>query len=240
MQIAHGKALYDINCRACHGADLRGGDMGGPNLLRSQVALGDKAGELIVPIIDGARQQAGMPAIGISTPDAEAVAAFVRSVVGTIGVQGMPPSAGREPPSILLGNANEGKAFFSAKCSGCHSATGDLAGIATRISDPKDLQTLWVGAGRRSERRGPLNPSTPPAIAKITFASGEIITGELLHIDDFLVSIKLPDDSIRSFRRNGDDPKVEISDPLEAHRALLHEYTDKDIHDVTAYLVTLK
>ena len=44
----------------------------------------------------------------------------------------------------------------------------------------------------------------------------------------------------RSVRRTGDVPKVEIHDPLERHRKLLTEYTDKDIHDVTAYLVTLK
>ena len=51
--IARGKALYDVNCRACHGADLRGGDMGGPNLLRSQIALNDQKGELFLPIIKG-------------------------------------------------------------------------------------------------------------------------------------------------------------------------------------------
>ena len=129
-QIARGKTLYGINCRGCHGADLRGGDMGGPNLLRSQIALSDMDGELIVPIIQGSRQNMGMPAIRMSPEDAKAVAAYVRSVVGTIGVQGTPPSVGREAPSILVGNAAEGKAYFAAKCSSCHSATGDLKGIA--------------------------------------------------------------------------------------------------------------
>src|SRR3954452_2072120 len=90
-QIARGKALYGISCTGCHGADLRGGDMGGPNLLRSQLALSDREGELIEPVIQGSRQSAGMPAIPMSPADAKAVAAYVRSVLETIGRQGMPP-----------------------------------------------------------------------------------------------------------------------------------------------------
>src|SRR5262249_5497634 len=86
--IERGKALYRINCTSCHGADLRGGDMGGPNLLRSQLTLSDKDGELIVPVIEGSRQSGGMPAIPIKSDDAKAVAAYVRSIVGTIGRQG--------------------------------------------------------------------------------------------------------------------------------------------------------
>ena len=239
MRVAHGKTLYDVNCRACHGADLRGGDMGGPSLMRSQVALSDKNGELIVPIIHGARQKNGMPAIGISDDDAGAVAAYVRSNMASIGVQGMPPDSGHEPPSILVGNAHEGKVYFDSKCASCHNATGDLAGIATRISDPKVLQTRWVGAGRRSERRNASGPAIPPATATVTASEGTV-SGELVHIDDFLVTIKLPDGTEKSFNRDGDNPKVDVKDPILAHRELLPEYTDKDIHNVTAYLVTLK
>ncbi len=88
---ARGKTLYGVNCQGCHGPDLRGGDLGGPNLLRSQVALSDQDGELIVPIIQGARQSMGMPRIGLSVDDAKTVAAYVRSVIETIGVAGVPP-----------------------------------------------------------------------------------------------------------------------------------------------------
>src|SRR6516165_3315381 len=59
-QIERGKTLYGISCTGCHGADLRGGDLGGPNLLRSQVALSDRNGEAIIPIIQGSRKDAGM------------------------------------------------------------------------------------------------------------------------------------------------------------------------------------
>jgi cytochrome c oxidase cbb3-type subunit 3 len=126
VQIARGKALYGIDCTSCHGADLRGGDLGGPNLLRSQLALSDQDGELILPIIQGSRQNQGMPAIEMSRDDALAVAAYVRSVLATIGVQGMPPSVGQQPPTILVGDARAGQAFFDAKCTACHSPTGDL------------------------------------------------------------------------------------------------------------------
>ena len=85
--MARGKTLYGINCQGCHGQDLRGGDLGGPNLLRSQVALSDQDGELIVPIIQGARQSMGMPKIELSLDDSKTVAAYVRSVIATIGVR---------------------------------------------------------------------------------------------------------------------------------------------------------
>jgi cytochrome c oxidase cbb3-type subunit III len=236
VQIERGKALYGINCRGCHGADLRGGDLGGPNLLRSQVALSDRDGELIVPIIQGSRQKVGMPAIGLSPADTKAVAAYVRSVVDMIQTQGAPPSVAREAPSVLVGNASEGKAYFAVKCSGCHSVTGDLSKIAERIPDPKRLQNTWVAGGARSEEES----SARTVTATITMPSGESVEGKLVRIDDFLVTLQLADGSERTFRRDGKMPKVVIRDPLETHRDLLAQYTEKDIHDVTAYLVTLK
>jgi cytochrome c oxidase cbb3-type subunit III len=241
-QIARGKTLFDINCRGCHGADLRGGDLGGPNLLRSPVALTDQDGELIVPIIHGSRKNMGMPAIGLNDADAKAVAAYVRSVIETIGRQGTPPS-NREPPSILVGNASEGKSYFAVKCAGCHSPTGDLQGIASKIPDPKTLQTTWV-AGGRGGRRGPAmdaaNATAAAPTVTVTLPTGENIEGRLMKIDDFIVTVEQADGTVRTFRRNGDTPKVVVRDPVKAHRDLLSQYTDKDIHDVTAYLVTLK
>lgn len=243
VQIARGKTVYGISCQGCHGPDLRGGDLGGPNLLRSQVALSDKEGELIIPIIHGSRQDTGMPAIPMSDDDAKAVATFVRSVMETIGRQGMPPGIGKAAPSVLVGDAREGQAFFSAKCAGCHSPTGDMQGIATRIPDAKALQNAWVSGGGGRGGRGGGAPGAITArtvMVTVTLPAGEKVEGRLGRIDDFLVSVVLADGIVRTFRREGNVPKVDVRDPMKPHRDLLAVYTDKDMHDVTAYLVTLK
>jgi cytochrome c oxidase cbb3-type subunit 3 len=239
-QVARGKTLYGVNCTGCHGADLRGGDLGGPNLLRSQVALSDQNGELILPVIQGSRQDSGMPAIPVSPEDGLAVAAYIRSVIATIGSQGKPPSVGKEAPSILVGDASAGQAYFAAKCSGCHSPTGDLKGIATRIPDPKMLQTTWVAGGVRRRRMPAASTSASSPTVSVTLQSGESVAGRLVQIDDFLVTVGLADGTERTFRRDEDVPKVEVHDPMKTHRDLMAVYTDKDIHDVTAYLVTLR
>jgi len=240
LQIARGNGIYGISCRACHGADLRGGDMGGPNLLRSQLSLSDRDGEKIAPIIQNG-MQGGMPAIPMSADDAKAVAAYVRSVLGQIGGQGRPPSA-QEPPTILVGNPEEGKIYFAQRCASCHSVTGDLKGLAARITDPRMLQNAWVAGGARGRFGGAAPATANPrrtVTATVTTAQ-EKTEGKLIRIDDFVVTLELADGMIRSFGRTGDVPKVEVNDPLAPHRDMLPLYTDKSIHDVTAFLVTLK
>lgn len=245
--IERGKTLYGINCTGCHGADLRGGDIGGPNLLRSQVALSDKDGELILPILDGSRQNMGMPRIPLSADDGKAMVTYLHSVLETIGNQGKPPSAGKPAPSILVGDAKAGQAYFDSKCAGCHSATGDLKGLAERLGDEKAIQNAFVsggggGRGGRGGRGGDAGgaPSPRTVMATVTLPSGETVEGRLARIDDFLVTLRLADDTVRTFRRDAGVPKVDVKDPMKAHKDLLGVYTDKDMHDVTAYLVTLK
>ena len=242
--ITRGGTLYGISCRSCHGTDLRGGDMGGPNLLRSQVVLADQHGELIAPIIQGGRRDQGMPAIPMAPDDMTAVAEYLHSVVFTARGQGAPPPGPPVVLNIVVGNAAAGQAYFQSKCSSCHSATGDLQGIATRLSDPTQLQNLWVaggGGGRGGPPgAGPAGAGPRPTTATVTLPGGQVVEGTLRRIDDFIVTLGLPDGSERSFRRDDDVPKVVVHDPLEGHRKLLPVYTDKDIHDVTAYLVTLK
>jgi cytochrome c oxidase cbb3-type subunit 3 len=243
--IARGKTLYEATCAFCHGKDLRGGENGGPNLLRSEVTLTDKAGEQIAPIVRGARADKGMPPIEMSDADIVAVAEYIHSMLALSPRQGMPPP-GEEPVvlNIVVGDAAAGEQYFAAKCSTCHSVSADLKGIASRIPDPKTLQNMWVsggaagGRGRGGGGGGGANART--ITATIVTASGEKVEGPLLRLDDFYVAVAQPDGTVRSFTRRDGVPKVELKDPLEGHRKLLAELTDKNMHDMTAYLVTLK
>ena len=251
--IARGKTLYDVNCRLCHGADLRGGDMGGVNLLRSTLVLTDQHGELILPVVRSGRQTPGLPPMPpfpqIAEDDVKAIAEYIHSVAATMRGQGNPPPGAPVVLNILVGDANAGKAYFAAKCASCHSATGDLQGIGMRYADPVQLQNSWVaggvggGRGGRGGRGGGAAGNAARSrdvTVTVTTPSGQKLEGRLDRIDDFIVILTPADGVQRSVRRNGDVPKIEIRDPLEGHRKLLTEYTDKDMHDVTAYLVTLK
>ncbi len=243
--VARGKALYDVNCSLCHGSDLRGGQLNGPNLLRSQLVLSDQSGELILPIVRGARAERGMPPIPLPDEDVKAVAEYIHSILALSPRQGMPPPGAAPSLNILVGDAAAGEKFFAAKCSGCHAVTGDLQGIGTRIPDPKTLQNTWVsGGGGRGGRGTPGSGQTSAngrgVTVTVTLPSGEKAEGRLVRIDDFAVSLLEEDGAVRTFRRDGDRPGVEIHDPLEPHRQLLAIYTDKNMHDVTAYLATLK
>jgi cytochrome c oxidase cbb3-type subunit III len=237
--IKRGNGLYGVYCRACHGTDLRGGDQGGPNLLRSQLVLNDQAGELILPVVQQGRQNPGMPVmppLNIPADDVKAIATYIHSVTASARGQGAPPEGPPVELNIVVGDAKAGQAYFAAKCASCHTAA-DMQGIATRVSDPMALQNYWVGGGGGRGRGGA--PPTP-VTAIVVDASGQKTEGRLIRLDDFSVVVALADGTSRSFRRDGDVPKIEVRDPREAHRKLLPTYADKDIHDVTAYLVTLK
>jgi cytochrome c oxidase cbb3-type subunit 3 len=232
--IERGKGLYSINCTACHGNDLRGGGTGGPNLLRSQVVLNDQKGELILPIVHGSRAERGMPPLPLSDTDVQAVAEYIHSVVATARGQGAPPESDTPPPNALVGNASAGETYFKAKCSSCHSPTGDLKGIGTKLLEAKMLQNYWVMGGGGGRGGG------KPVTVTVTLASGEKAEGPLVRIDDFLVTLAQADGTTRTFVRDGDRPAVVINDPQAPHKAMLTMLTDTDMHNVTAYLATLK
>jgi len=239
--IARGKAVYGVNCAACHGGDLRGGDQGGPSLLRSLVALSDQHGELIAPIVRGARQDKGMPGFNLNDSDVAAISEYIHSVLGMVGSQARPPGAA-DPGTlnVLVGSAPAGQVYFQAKCGSCHSITGDLKGIASKYSDPRTLQNTWVSGGGGGGRGGRGGGPTKPTPVTVTLSNGQKLEGTLIRKDDFIVTLTLADGTRRSIARNGEVPKVEVHDPDEAHKKLVPTLDDKDMHDVTAYLATVK
>jgi cytochrome c oxidase cbb3-type subunit 3 len=246
--LARGKGLYESICAACHGVDLRGGQQGGPNLLRSQLVLSDRSGELILPLIQSGRPNpaAGMPpmpAFPLPQDDLKAIAEYLHSVLARAGAQGRPPEGDIVPPeAVLVGDAAAGQAYFAAKCSGCHSTSGDLKGLAARVADPRQLQDVWVsggGGGRGGRGRGGAVAQRPITVT-VTPGSGAHIEGRLVRVDDFIVTLIQDDGTRRTFARKGGEPKVEVRDPSDAHRALVPTLADRDMHNVTAYLWTLR
>lgn len=237
--IARGKTLYGVACAFCHGSDARGGETG-PNLLRSQLVLNDKDGEQITPVVQNGRPEKGMPKIDMTAAQVKDIATFVHSFpVGGYDVSRM------KPESILVGDAKAGQAYFTKTCGSCHSVTGDLQGFGARFPDAKVLQQTWLmpGAGRGFGGGGGGGATllkVPPTTVTVTLASGEKLEGRLGRIDDFIVTLTTADGAFRSVRRTGDTPKVVVNDPLQPHKDLLPKYADKDIHDLTAFLVTVK
>lgn len=222
--VARGRGLYTANgCSFCHGVDARGGN-GGPSLLRSQRLMRDKNGEVISePILKGVPNTA-MVAFPLNSSEVADIAEFLHSF----------PASGADkardrPVTIVTGDAAAGKRYFAKSCAGCHSADGDLKGLGTRIADPRSLQQRWLMPGSGAKTRVVVSGD----------GSGSI-EGMLVRIDEFLVTVGTADGTQRTFERKGDVPKVRIEDPLVIHKEMLSSYTDRDIHNVTAYLVTLK
>lgn len=231
--IERGRATYSANCAFCHGTDARGGD-GGPSLLRSSVVLDDQNGEMIGPVVQNGRSDRGMPKFGMTNDQIADIATFLH----TFRVAGYDSSRQR-PDSIVVGDARAGETYFNETCGSCHSVTGDLRGLATKMADPRTLQQGWLMPGSTVGRGGPpRGPSKPPKVL-VTLANGQTVEGDLERADDFVVALRTADGAHRSIRVT-DGVQVQMRDPLQPHRDLLRKYSDADIHNVTAYLVTLK
>jgi cytochrome c oxidase cbb3-type subunit 3 len=245
--LVRGKALYETNCASCHMADLRGKVDGTPNLLRSGVALNDQKGELVTAAV-----AKHTPAIRLEAVDVVAVAEYIHSVHATMGGQGSPP--GRNPTNVtlnvLVGDAKAGETQFSTLCAGCHTGTRSLNGIASRIPDPRALQNAWftgsaAGAGGRGGGRG--GGGGAGNAVTVTMADGSQLKGTLVRQNDFLVILNLPDGTRRSIARdiNSGVPKVDVEDPQAAHKGMamkliFDDADNKKMHDITAFLATMK
>jgi mono/diheme cytochrome c family protein len=231
--VERGGKLYTANCAGCHGATAKGGP-GAPDLIRSLLVLDDEKGILIAPVIREGRPDKGMPKLSLTEPQ-------ISDIVAWLHVQTY--AAGHRVTysfqNVLTGDAKKGEVYFKSTCGGCHSSTGDLAGIGKRF-EPYALQTHWLQPRGRSGPGRAGAPSRSATTVKVTLPSGQSYSGVMDRVDDFIVALYDANGDYRSFSRNGDTPKVEINNPLKAHVDLLSKYTDADIHNVTAYLVTLK
>jgi cytochrome c oxidase cbb3-type subunit III len=222
-----GAAVFQQSCAFCHGKNADGGSEA-PNLIRSLLVRHDKNGDLIGPVIEEGRPDRGMPAIRLPANQSADVVAFLHALLS------LSDSAGDSGPSstyslklLLTGNAERGKEFFDGKggCAGCHSAQGDLAHISAKYP-PINLQARF------------LYPVGIPSVAMITLPSGTVVSGKLVHLDDFSVSVVDLDGWYRSWPVSR--VKVSIKDPLAKHRELIHQYSNADLHNVFAYLESLK
>lgn len=228
--VARGKQIFSANCSFCHGSDARGGEQG-PNLIRSELVLNDKDGELIANVVQNGRLDKGMPKFDLSTAEIATIAAFIHSMP----VGGRAETTGTVNP--LVGDAQAGEAYFNGagKCNTCHSVSGDLAGIGAKYTDVRALQGVMLSGEPRGD-----SLEYPKKTVTVTLRDGQTVEGRLDQIDDFIVSLTDADGNYHSYIRHDDFPKIVVKDPSQPHLDMLRILKDDDIHNLTAYLVTLK
>jgi mono/diheme cytochrome c family protein len=235
--VKRGQALFVSTCGFCHGSNATGGNTG-PDLVRSVLVLHDQGtGKEIGPVIHNGRPGKGMPSFNLSDAQIKDIAAFLLSRTQAAANRG-----GYKIQNIVTGDAKEGEAYFNAHCASCHSATGDLAHIASKY-DPVALQGRFLYP--RTER-WPGEPGPPPdprgeKTVTVTLASGQTYNGKLERIDDFSVALSEPSGVYHSWLFDAEKGiHVEVHDPLAKHLELLKQYTNEDMHNILAYLETLK
>jgi len=219
-----GRKTFEGNCSFCHGTDATGGR--GPDLVRSKLVANDVKGNLISQVVLNGRPRKGMPAFHLSMAQIADISAFLHYR------QYQDSHSGHVPKNyalkyLLTGNVAAGKAYFNGAggCKNCHSTTGDLAHVASKFLPLElELKMLYPGNDQRT--------------VTVTLPSGKELHGPLLHIDEFSVALRDSAGWYRSFPR--DQVKVAVHDPLAAHRKLLGEMTQADVHNVFAFLETLK
>lgn len=234
-EVDRGRVIWTAECTSCHGADARGGK-GGPNLVRSAMVLHDRYGSGLGPFLkEGHPMQSGKPSASLSETQVVQLSHFLRQqLLDTL--RGSPLF---DVKNVLTGDPKRGQAYFAGEgtCSTCHAPTGDLAGIGTRLT-PVNIQQRFIfpspggrGGGAASGRSAITVTVTPPG--------GPAVTGVRLEQDDFYVTLREPSGAVRTLRRTPGTTVV-VNNPLQFHIDLLERITDQQMHDVVAYLETLK
>jgi cytochrome c oxidase cbb3-type subunit III len=226
-----GSKLYAASCSFCHGAKATGGDTG-PDLVRSTLVLHDEKGELIGPVIHKGRPDRGMPQFASFSPtELYELAEFLHQRVELAANRGT-----YQILNVVTGDPKAGEEWFQGAggCVNCHSASGDLAHIGSKLNPPDLQQTLLYPASRARA-----SGTDREEKATVTLPSGEKISGTVKKLDDFHVALYDKAGDFHSIPLK-DGVTVKLEDPLVAHRELLDKYTDADMHNITAYLATLK
>jgi cytochrome c oxidase cbb3-type subunit 3 len=220
-----GGPVFLQQCAFCHGRDAGGGE-DGPDLTRSKLVATDVGGDLIAPVIREGRPEKGMPRFSLPEGEVGALVAFIHDqktkAEALVGKR-----RGVDAADLQTGNVEAGKSYFNGagRCSTCHSPTGDLAGVAKRFEGLKLEQQMLYPKGAKSK-------------ITVTLASGEKITGELAYQDEFTVGLRDASHKYRSWSTK--KVKFSIDAPVEAHAEMLAKYTDDDIHNLMAYIQTLR
>jgi cytochrome c oxidase cbb3-type subunit III len=233
--VERGRKLFVPTCGFCHGNDAHG--KSGPDLVRSALVLHDNKGDTIGPVIRNGRPDRGMPAFSsLSAEQIADISTFLHSRAADVTNR-----FAYKIGDIATGDPQKGAAFFKGEghCDGCHSSTGDLAHVATKY-DAVELQRriLYPAPNLIDMYLG--KAVKPPAPTKVTvhLPSGEQISGTLDHLDEFAVTMHDSSGWYHSFSR--ESGTVDVQDPRAAHESMLPKYTDDDMHNVLAYLETLK
>jgi cytochrome c oxidase cbb3-type subunit 3 len=240
--VTRGLQIYTVNCTTCHGANGRGGSEASTDLSASSIVFSGDGAKALTDFLKVGRPERRMPPFQLADADVADLSAFLRSL--SVAPRGGAGGRGAIV-AVVVGDAKTGEAFFNGAggCRACHSAAGDLKGIGTRLpaATIQGRQVLPRGNGGYPPGfTQPPSPSEAPRTVVVTSASGEKTSGKLMWITDF--NVTLVDDSgvQRTFARDGEVPKVEVTDPLQWHLDHMRTRTDKEMHDLTAYLVTLK
>lgn len=230
-----GRKIFVPTCGFCHGNDARG--KSGPDLVRSTLVLHDSKGNLIGPVVHNGRPNQGMPAFpSLTSAQIADISAFLHSRAAAVSNR-----FSYKIGDIVTGDPKKGEAFFNGAghCSNCHSPTGDLAHIANQYT-PVELQRrmLYPAPNLLDLYMGKKVKPAAPTKVTVHLASGETVSGILDHMDEFSVSLHDSSGWYHSYSRK--DVTVDVQDPRAEHLKLLPEYTDADMHNVLAYLETLK
>ena len=224
-QVQSGRDLFRQDCSFCHGRDAGGGETG-PDLTRSKLVTQDLDGEKIGAVVRNGRPDKGMPPFDRSEDQIASLVAFIhtqqdRAATRTGGRKGV------DATDLQTGNAEAGKRYFEGAggCASCHSPTGDLAGINSRYRGLELEEQM-------------LYPKHAKSRVTVTLASGQTISGTLAYHDEFTVALIDSAGSYRSWRIG--DVQYKIDAPVNAHVELFNKYTDDDIHNLMAYLQSLR